>query len=113
MLKLVLTQGDVLPVPFFVLTDVAGNPLQLSVVGTSLRFRMVNVHTGVVQVDAEGKIVQNDDDPTTYGQVAYLWERQDTVVSGLYQAWFITDMGNGPQHFPPDGSFYVLIKKAR
>lgn len=108
--KLLLVQGDVLPVPFAILTDILGNPLNLGNPGTTVRFRMVNVYTGEVAVDAPARILQNNSNLATYGQVSYYWAPSDTSNPGLYQAWFIYGTANGPQHFPPDDSYYIKVR---
>jgi hypothetical protein len=109
--KLILVQGDMAPVPQAVLTDTAGGPLNLA--DASVRFRMTNYHTGINAVDAQATVVQDNDNPETWGQVAYFWQSPDTAAAGLYQAWFIVDWGNGPSHFPPDGEWFILIKPRR
>jgi hypothetical protein len=106
--KLILVQDDVAPVPQAVLTDTAGNPLNLE--GASVRFRLVDYRSGLWAVDRPATILQNTPNLGTWGQVAYYWQQGDTHVPGLYRATFITDYGNGPQHFPPDNSYFILIE---
>jgi hypothetical protein len=107
--KLILVQGDVAPVPMALLTDTAGDPLNLE--GASVRFRLVDYRSGLVVVDRPATILQNTPNMGTWGQVTYYWQQSDTRVPGLYRAAFATDYGNGEQHFPPDGSYFVLIKE--
>lgn len=110
--QLILAAGDVAPVPQAVLADTAGDPLDLSTL-VSLRFRMTDFYSGGVAVDAPASVLQLDDDRATWGQVAFFWAPRDTARPGLYRAAFITDFGNGVQHFPADDSYFVLINPAR
>lgn len=108
--KLLLKKGDTLPVPFAILTDTIGQPLNLGNPGTVVRFRMVDYHTKQLVVDEQATVLQNSMNPGTFGQVTYYWKPEDTAREGLYQAWFIVNIGGGPQHFPPDDSYFVKIR---
>lgn len=108
--SLKMVAGDVGPVPLAYLQDALGNPLNLD--GAVLRFRMVNYHTGEVGVDGQAESLQITENPDTWGQVTYYWQPEDTQNPGLYLAYFIADFGNGPQHFPADDSYFVLIRAA-
>lgn len=109
--ELIMVQGDVSPPALALLTDTAGQPLNLLLPGTTVRFRMVEVHRGFVQVDRPATVLQDANIPATNGQVAFVFSASDTEEPGLYQAWFLVNQGNGIQHFPPDNSYFVLINR--
>lgn len=108
MQKLILVAGNVTPVPQATLTDVMGNPLDLS--GATVRFQMVNFYSRRLYLNLEATVIQNDNNQATWGQVAYYWKSADTREPGLYQTYFVIDYGNGPSHFPADGDYFVLIR---
>lgn len=109
MIHMILTAGDVAPAPLQVLKDQNGTPLDLS--SGTVRFQMENYHTGHQVLDQEATILQNNQNSNTFGQVVYYWNTNDTSIPGLYRAWFLSQLGSGPQHHPADGSFLIMIRK--
>ncbi len=108
--KLILTAGDTLTLPQTVLTDSQGNPVNLA--SLTVTFRMVNFYTGDIAVNNQpAQVLQNAAQPSTWGEVAYIWNNGETSTPGLYQCWFLTTSTDGrTSHFPPDGDFYLLIQ---
>lgn len=107
-IKLIITKDDLLKVPRATLKDSEGEAVNIS--GCTIAFRMVNVDTGVVQVDnAAGQNLQNDADSTTTGKVRYVWSSGDTAVAGLYRCYFVVTNTDKSTHYPPDDDFYILI----
>lgn len=111
MLRMIVYAGEIGPVPALVLTDQAGNPVNLDPL-TSLTFRMINRHNGVTVVDATAVKAQVDGQEATWGQVYYQWTTTDTATPGLYRAWFVVDQGSGPTRYPLEEDFLILIKPA-
>ena len=107
--KLIITAGDRLHQPAGDLTKSDGTPYNLE--GLTLAFRMVAVNSGDVIVDNQPAVsIQTDADPNTWGRCTYEWQAGDTDEPGLYRACFIVTAEGLSTHFPPDGTFYILIQ---
>ncbi len=124
--KLYVSQGDSGPVPQFTLHDQQGNAIDLN--NAQVKFRMVSYHTGAIRVnDREARILQaSGQNLTGVGQVEYIWQdplflpelgragSPDTSVCGLYKAYWILTLANaGPEVYPNNDSFWVLIQERR
>jgi len=124
--KLYVHQGDSGPVPAFTLVDQQGNPIDLN--NATVKFRMVSYHTGAVRVnDRDARILQaSGQSETGVGQVEYIWQdplynpdlgrdaSPDTAVCGLYKAYWILKLANaGPEVYPNNDSFWILISERK
>lgn len=107
---LFMKKGDRLPTLTATLTDVTGAAVDLEPAVT-VQFRMANVNTDVIQVNAAATSLQNGNGGDgTKGDVQYEWGVGDTTVPGVYRAEFKVTFSDGKvASYPNDDYFYVTV----
>lgn len=103
----VIKQGDLLPAITAVLTDAAGQPVDLS--GLSVKFIMRQIYADTNKINAAA--IVDADQVTNKGKVSYTWQGTDTDTAGVYWAeWQVMFSGSKPETFPNDGQMVVRVE---
>jgi hypothetical protein len=102
--KFIIRQNDLLlPIDYIC----RGSTGVVDLTGCTVRFRMVDMITKIVKVDASATIV----DALT-GAVRYSWQLGDTDTSGVFDAfWVVSFPGSRPLTFPnnPENALRIHI----
>jgi hypothetical protein len=90
------------------LVDTTQTPVNLQHRVTA-QFQMCDWATGDQKILANATVVQNNADPSTWGQVVYYWQAGDTDTPGVYKGRCLVDFGNGVIAYPQTEELVVLV----